>query len=155
MSIKLRNIKASDMEIIYEWISDLSVRDAAFSTDEISLTDHESWFDKRLKDSIDSYFIGEVNDEAIGQVRFSTEKNPPEVSIIVAKNFRSKGLGTQLLTEACQKFSKENDAERIEALVRADNPASQKLFIKSGFHEQERLEVKGVPAIRYAWSNRD
>lgn len=151
--LQFRQASSSDCEMVFEWISDEAVRSAAFSTEEISLETHQKWFEQKLNSKNSTYWIAEWDGKPIGQVRFERKNDEHEVSIVIAKAHRGQSLGHQALSQACDQYARENGIDEIQAFVRADNPASLKLFEKTGFQRLASKKIKGCEAVELKWKN--
>lgn len=147
--MQIRPAETDDCEAVFNWISDPEVQAARFSNEKISWQDHQKWFCKKLGDSKSLLLIGLVDNQRFGQVRFDIEKDRAEASIVLAKDFRGKGLGKELLCKSCHHIMQDKNIVEIVAHVRKDNEASIKLFLSAGFQKQGELSIKGVEAIEF------
>jgi len=145
----LRAAMPQDVLSVYAWIRDPDVRRGAFDPKEISVHEHQNWFQNKLLDSESLYRIAETEKkELIGQVRVQKRKELTtafDISIVVAPEFRAQGYGLKML----QRMELEVASRPCEfhAYVRVDNPASQAIFIRAGYLEIERTSVHDIPAI--------
>lgn len=141
---RLRPARPADARAVWEWLQDPEVRAAAFSSAPIPWDTHQPWFERRLAPGGEPYLIAEdERGERVGQVRFERREGILEVSIVVAPGARGRGLGRALLREACAGMPRP-----VQALVRADNPASLKAFEAAGFVRIGTLTVAGVAGLR-------
>lgn len=145
MNFRLRPACGDDARAVWEWLQDPDVRAAAFSSAPISWEEHEPWFAARLAAPGEPYLIAEDSTGVrIGQVRFERGDGPRQVSIVVAPGHRGRGLGRALLASACALVERP-----VEALVRADNPASIKAFSAAGFSRSGARVVRGQDAVLF------
>jgi RimJ/RimL family protein N-acetyltransferase len=79
--------------------------------------------------------------ESIGMVRLDGDKGSKEVSIFIEREWRGRGLGLSALSWAIK------DEPHVEAIVRKDNAASQKLFRRAGFVP----EIETPTVTIFAW----
>ena len=59
------------------------------------------------------------------------------------KNFRGKGLGTDMLRMGIHAFQKETSPIILIGIVQVSNLASAKIFQKLGFDQKELESIKG------------
>ncbi len=83
--------------------------------------------------------VADVDDEVAGfaitrLVRGSGEPDAELESIVVAPEWRGRGLGMRLLSEAASR-AKECGASRLDLEVRASNQAAIRLYQRAGFLE--------------------
>ena len=67
MRLSLREVTAKDMDLLYEWANDPTVRQNAFHTEPIPYEDHKMWFAKNLADR--DVLMYSVSDNCTGQRR--------------------------------------------------------------------------------------
>ena len=152
----LRNVIANDKEMIFKWINDKTTRENSFNRQPIDFETHSAWFDKKMKDTNAVYFIGEINFQPIGLVRFDKEnENSALVGVLIDKDFRGKDLSAKLLQRACAEYFKTTNQQNIIAQIKEDNVTSIKSFLKAGFIFDKTLEINGVSALQYKLSKYD
>lgn len=135
-SLFIRHVRADDCEEIWVWRNHPSVRKFSFSQGEILLSDHQVWFDKRIKDkNIVMYILENSNGDKVGQVRFEIlPDNIASISVNLNPPFIGRGIGVYVITEATTTFFKEHPTVvLIQADILADNIVSRKVFLKAGF----------------------
>ena len=138
--LQLRKITESDAQLLFLWANDEDVRNNAINTHKIKWEDHINWFNKKLQSANTYMFIGFLQDEPVGQIRFDKEDEHYIIDYSVAKIHRGKGLGTdivkagiKILSEAiCKPFA-------IAAQVKGENIASAKVFTKLHFIKTETV----------------
>ena len=149
----LRKIVDSDKELIFDWANDKTTRENSFNPQIIDFETHSAWFDKKIKDENALYFIGEINSQPVGIVRFDKEnENSALVGISIDKNFRGRGLSTALLQQACAEYFKLTEQKNIIAQIKEDNIASIKSFLKAGFVFDKTLKINNMNANQYKLS---
>jgi len=132
--IELRQAALSDMEKIYTWRNDVSVRRYSHSQAEIDFAQHQLWFEKIIKDSDKPVLIASIQDEDLGVVRFDINDRQAEVSIYLLADMQEKGFGLVLLSAGEKWLIKyRQNIENITAEILPENTASRKLFELSGY----------------------
>ncbi|MDA8932503.1 hypothetical protein N9H42_07560, partial [Flavobacteriaceae bacterium] len=72
--IKFREANLDDIYIYFNWVNDPLVRFNSFNTNKVTLSDHEKWFKRKVKDENCLLLMFTVYDKPFGQVRFEKEK---------------------------------------------------------------------------------
>lgn len=65
----LKSASAEDLELLYIWANDDTVRENSFESSKITMEEHRAWFENKLQSDSCDMFIYCVNDIPIGQVR--------------------------------------------------------------------------------------
>ena len=130
----LRPAKAEDSRMVWLWRNDDITRQFSQSTAAIPWPDHRAWWDKTIEAPDRELLIAEVGSVAVGAVRFDKlDEGTFEVSINLAPSARGSGRGKRILDKACRTFRESRGAVNLMATIRADNPASRRIFEKVGF----------------------
>ncbi len=148
-SLNLHPAVADDCRRVWEWSSDPAVRAVSFTSDAILWAQHVTWFNRRLADPNTRLWIAEEADAPIGQVRFGFDGRTATISVSLDAARRGKNLGSLLIWSACQKLFRESAIETIHALIKPDNAASIRAFVKAGFEPAGQTTVKGCAALRF------
>ena len=135
---KLRQATWKDKELLYEWRNDFASRSASFHQQEISMTEHESWLERKLSDSVSSIYILEINNEPVGQARLDRNSGVAHISYSIGGRFRGQGYGKLLLQLLENEAAKESLV--LVGQVKKDNIASQVIFQSLGYEEREAEE---------------
>lgn len=132
--VSLRRARSQDSEPLWLWRNDPVTRAASVNQAAVTWPDHGCWFAATLGDPRRTLLIAELGSRPIAMVRFDREADGQrqEVSINVAPEFRSRGLGQITLALACAEQFKRNGGQ-IGARVNRGNRASQRLFENCGF----------------------
>jgi RimJ/RimL family protein N-acetyltransferase len=121
-----------DIDVVYGWRNDPSTRELMFDTDEIQLDTHRAFWNWRFyaTENADAWIIID-GDERVGVIRIDPEEEGHQVDLIVAPQYRGKGIGT----EALKLFDKERPMNWIPliAWIKPENIASKKAFRNAGF----------------------
>lgn len=129
--LKVRLANSSDIKKVFELSNDDVVRANSINKFKISWENHVKWFNNHIKDLEHPFYIIENdNGDFVGQVRFDTAKENV-ISISISKNFRGKGLASDIIKICTQK----SNLKSIYAYVKITNIASKKAFIKAGYKE--------------------
>jgi len=137
-SIKMnfRKAVADDVQLVYSWAIDPEVRRFSNSKSEIPWQDHVQWFNKKISDPLCTYFIIEIDNTPVGQIRFDLseeEQGAYIISYLIDKNWRGKGLGNSVLTKGLQKLIGTCAVKKAIGYVQDFNTASVKAFNHAGF----------------------
>lgn len=132
--IELRQATLSDMEKIYVWRNDISVRQCSHNPAEIDYSQHKLWFEKNLDDSNRPVLIASLQGEELGVVRFDINACQAEVSIYLRASMQGNGFGAALLSAGEKWLIKHHqNIKNIIAEILPENIASQKLFELSDY----------------------
>ncbi|MGY3616560.1 UDP-2,4-diacetamido-2,4,6-trideoxy-beta-L-altropyranose hydrolase [Bradyrhizobium sp. USDA 10063] len=132
--LTLRRATADDARRLWLWRNDPDARAMSGDSRPVPWDTHTTWLHKRLTDPNTLIFIVEADGRPCGNVRFHIElTGTAVVSIAMARNIRGRGYGANTLALACQEAFRQRFCERVEARVRPENLASQRIFLKCGF----------------------
>ena len=139
--ISCRRATREDMLICYDWANDPGVREQSYNGNPIKLPDHEAWFASRLEDENCFFYILELEGKPFAQVRFQVDNGKAVLGYLAASEYRSKGLGTAILSKGIQAFSNDYKSKiEIIGFVKFSNIASQRSFERLRFYRQEARE---------------
>ena len=150
--LKLRPAEERDCKLLWEWANDPTVRAASFRQDSIPWEQHVNWFQSRLRDHEGTRIMMAVdsNQTEIGTVRFNLEGDRAMVSINLDKNARGKGYGCAILRMAADEMFRSSAAVAIDAYVKPQNEASQRLFENANFQKYSSMEIiHGEQAVHF------
>lgn len=147
--LQLRKITEKDVRLLFLWANEEEVRNNAINTHKIDWEDHINWFNKKLQ-SHDSYmFIGFLQDEPIGQIRFDRENDDYVVDYSIEKNYRGRGLGTDIVKEGIKVLREIiHEPFTVIAIVKEGNIASSKVFTRLRFAKTSTVSESGQ-ALNY------
>ena len=89
----LRQANKDDMDLLFEWANEESVRRNSFSMRTISYEEHQRWFTQILAKTDCKQYIYILEGEAIGQVRLQTDGDTAEISYSICSAKRCRGYG--------------------------------------------------------------
>jgi len=144
MEIVKRPATRSDSELILTWRNSPSARKVSQSANELSEAEHAIWFESRIdRLSSEPFWIMSKGGKDVGFVRLDFSDNEPTsfvVSIFVEPEFRSVGIGKQMLGLALNSIRAEHGVYQYRAVIKRDNPGSIKLFEGFGFELFMRVD---------------
>lgn len=141
--IKLRKLRESDINNVFELSNQEYVRKYSINKDRIHWKTHIKWFENILKNSSCYFYIAtDDNDIFCGQVRYDMNENNTEyiVSISLDKNILNKGKSKYILKESLNLFFNEvNLVNSVTAYIKNENGASINLFEGVGFKQISKV----------------
>jgi UDP-2,4-diacetamido-2,4,6-trideoxy-beta-L-altropyranose hydrolase len=130
-----RRAVKGDLEALFNWANDPEARSQSFRSDQISLTDHASWFDHKLSDPNCIIFVFEYKGNAVGVVRFDVREETA-ISYSIDRSFRGRGWGQLMLESAIKSLKAQIHLPvKIIGFVKDTNESSKSIFRKLGFKE--------------------
>jgi RimJ/RimL family protein N-acetyltransferase len=101
---------------------------------------NRTWFDEMLSDPNQRVFIGFIGQEPVAYAQFRWEDGTDRfgISYGVAKDYRRRGLGAEVLKKAMEQMTATTGAQGrgYEAWIAKDNTASQKAAKNAGFSQR-------------------
>ena len=141
----LREATPDDMLLLFDWTNDPEVRAQSFSSDAISLANHQNWFSGKLCSDCAQIWILTENGVPVGQIRCDcNEQNEGVLSYSIANGHRCKGHGKRIVQMVQEKIqTRFPRVETIVAFVKPENAASQHVFLANGYEgETERFVLR-------------
>lgn len=138
--IILKEVTLSDSDLLFCWANDEQVRKNAFNSEHIEYENHVAWLKNKINCKQTQMFIAYVDDTPIGQIRVEINSfGEGEIDYSIDSYFRGYGFGGKVLDHLISLFDgqKLKQITRLIGKVKNDNLASQKAFIKAGFHERK------------------
>lgn len=139
--VTLREATPEDVDLVYRWANDPTVRANAFSTDPISYDNHVAWYRGRLNNPDCHIYIGMTKEnKPVGIIRVEKQREEPTLGMIsysVDAGERGKGIGTRLLILIQDKL-RDAKLNTLAGQVKPENSASRKAFERAGFAESNR-----------------
>lgn len=139
----VRPATPDDVDRVFEWANDPAAREASFDTRPIPYERHRAWFGAQLERADRNPFVAELAGEPVAFLRLDRSDERGDeclVSVNVAPGARGKGLGTRALEAAAEQAARLGFGS-LRALVRPENEASARAFIRAGYAEQARERV--------------
>lgn len=136
--IFIRKATKKDMELLFQWANDSSLREFSINTGKIVWNEHVKWFLNKM-DSNSYILIAETDlGIPIGQIRFDKDNNYYLIDFYVANEYRGKGYGKLLLNNGMNYVVSEIKNIAFKAMVNEKNTPSIKSFLAEGFNLRER-----------------
>jgi RimJ/RimL family protein N-acetyltransferase len=137
-----------DVDLLYEWRNETECRKNSINTSYIEYGDHCRWFAGELNSDTCNIFIcmkeqmyGEGCDP-VGQVRIDYGKDRTgEISYSIGAEYRCNGYGTRILKMLEESKNTRENADRLCAVVKSGNTASQKCFEKLGYVKSIKADM--------------
>ncbi|MFN2439858.1 MAG: UDP-2,4-diacetamido-2,4,6-trideoxy-beta-L-altropyranose hydrolase, partial [Chitinophagaceae bacterium] len=93
-NLTIRKATINDLYTCFNWANDSDVRQQSFNENSIALEGHTAWFNNKLTDANTHFFILELNQQPVAQIRFDVKNNEAVIGYLADKSIRNKGLGT-------------------------------------------------------------
>lgn len=136
--IRLRQAVEDDAHRTHEWRNAPEVRAASLDEREIPWEDHLRWFQHTLVNLSRVLLIAEAGSLPVGVLRYDLGGRRATVSIYLRPGQAGKGIGTRMLhAGTAWLVANRPEIQGIDAVVRPENLASRRAFIKAGFLEQD------------------
>jgi len=143
---------SNDAIDVLNWRNDSQTRVMSWNVGLIDKATHIKWFNASIENRNRILLIGELGEMKIGMIRFDLlpkNVNVWKVSIMVAPESRSQGIGTNLLTHAIAHFHSKFPDASVLAEVKASNTASHSIFERLGFSKIEFSEEKTIYSLEF------
>jgi UDP-2,4-diacetamido-2,4,6-trideoxy-beta-L-altropyranose hydrolase len=150
--LQVRPAHMNDAQLLWRWANDPIVRVNSFQPDPIPLEDHIEWYNNRLSSPDTRFWIIELGQEPVAQIRYDRGANSEaEISFSVERAHRGKGIGTKTIMLTRELACEELALRRIRAVVFSSNKASQRTFVKSGFKHLGQKQISGHMCDVFLW----
>lgn len=137
MQIHIRNVRMSDVEMVWKWRNSSDARINSNDNSPIGLNGHRAWMLARVESlSSNPFWICESINTPIGYLRLDETNfgsNHFKVSIFLIEKFRGLGIGKRLLNFAILEMRRKNQHFILQADVLKKNTASLKMFQSLNF----------------------
>lgn len=140
MVIEFRPAKEEDLDMLFSWVNDEAVRENSFNNNKVQYSDHKAWFQKKMKSSDTRIYICFEEGKAIGQIRIDIEGCTGIIDYSVAREFRGRGYGTEMLNYIVTTTKGDTSIYKLIGRVKYGNLASQTAFRKAGFQREDLKE---------------
>jgi len=132
LDVGLRLAELKDKCLLYRWVNSKDSLGIKIKTEKkISFSNHEIWFEERLKDNNTFIWIIEENkNKPIGQIRFQYSKEKYfDIDIYIINKFRKLGIASIELKNA----ENISNVKPLRATVRKNNYSSYLFFNRNGY----------------------
>jgi len=143
--IAFRKADLSDMQKVYDWRNDVSVRKYSHNSEIIGFAQHQEWFKNVVKEPNRPILIGCIGNKELGVVRFDISDNVAEISIYLTPDRQGMGYGAGLIS-AGEKWLKNQfpNVNKINAEILTENRASSKIFETCGYKSNTVIYQKSI-----------
>jgi UDP-4-amino-4,6-dideoxy-N-acetyl-beta-L-altrosamine N-acetyltransferase len=132
----------SDLPLILAWRNHISVRSYMYSQHEISIAEHESWYEKSISDSNHHLLIFEYEGEPIGFVKLVQIENTKDVDWgFYAAPHAPVGTGRNLGYAGLRYGFEELGLLKINGQALKHNERSIKMHLALGFKQTSSKET--------------
>jgi spore coat polysaccharide biosynthesis protein SpsF len=147
--LRLRPGSENDQVAILEWRNDPVTVSNSRGSRPVGLDEHRAWYGAALNNPAVKLSVVEVDGVAVGMVRIDVNEGVGAVSISIAPSARGRGYGRGALEAQLKALERDFQVVRLEAVVRAGNTASRKIFTGCGFAPTQ----SHGEWVTYSWSN--
>jgi len=157
LDFKIKLAEEIDIMNIFYLSNDPIVRKNSFNQENILLSKHKTWFKNKIKskDSI-FYVLKSLNEDFMGYIRFDRDNLDSNLAYIVTihlkEEFRGKGIGTKILSDASSMLSNKYKKVLIYAYIKKKNIASIKSFLKAGYKIVCEIFVNGSDCFKLQYN---
>lgn len=132
-SLVLRPAFEGDAARLRAWRNDPDAVANSVNPRTVGEEEHSAWLRRLLDDPAHRLWIGELEAEAVGQVRIDVRAATAEVSIAVAPELRGQGHGARLLQALMDVLADDFQVQHLVARARPTNTVSLRVFARAGF----------------------
>jgi UDP-2,4-diacetamido-2,4,6-trideoxy-beta-L-altropyranose hydrolase len=142
-NITLKKVTEEDKDLIFFWQSIKEVRQYARQTKLPSYQEHTQWFERRLKQIADPYWIIHEGVGPVGALSlvYDMKKSAYELSWYLEPSAQGRGLGTEAVKLAVATVN----PFAICAFVKPENIASHRSLKKAGFSSTDQQNYRMEP----------
>lgn len=147
--LNFRMADSRDVDLLFAWSSDSTVRENSYSQNAIEYQDHVRWFQDKLNLGLCFIYIFFNEDNIpVGQVRIEKDlvKREATIGIIVDPDNRGKGYSSKMIEKASSDFLDQHPAYKIMAFIMKKNSISYSSFVKAGYKLLKEEIFKGFPS---------
>lgn len=130
-NIELRPATFKDAKLLFNWSTDFHTQKNEFFKDDITWEEHELWLRRKLQDRNCFMFICMLQGSAIGKLQIDVVDGIGNIGFMVVPEARRKGYGAKIIELAAKAVQK--DVDILVGLVKSNNIASQKCFLKNNY----------------------
>ncbi len=133
-SVRVRKATLKDAAFLLALRNDPDVRRQFIDTSTVKLPNHIRWLTAVLNDADRVLLVGmNASKRPIGQIRFDVARGVSDISLSIAKPFRGKGYGVQMVLKGMLFMKKRFQGVRVKAKIKRKNMASIITFERAGF----------------------
>lgn len=132
-NLTFRIASLKDVKIFFNWRNDRLVRKNSRRKKKIKFSDHYNWYVKKLKSKKTLFFIFQLKNTPIGQVRLDCINKKILISYSVDKKYRKKGFGKFILKKVEKKSKRYFNNNRLYSVIDRNNIPSIKVFTELNY----------------------
>jgi sugar phosphate isomerase/epimerase/L-amino acid N-acyltransferase YncA len=135
----------TDMRHVFELSNDPIVRQSSINSEPIIWDNHVLWFQNKLNDEQSHFYVIKNKEhDFVGYVRFDKEQDTPAyvITIHLASEYRGKGLGSSLISQASRLVCQTTGIKNIYAYIKETNTPSIKSFTKAQYSFTQKKIIK-------------
>lgn len=158
MKILKKNIRRAELKDLKNYfllVNEPLVRQNSINKNPISLADHSTWFERRIKSNSTYMFVLEINSTFAGQVRFDVEEDSLLIDYSLAADYRGYGLGRFLIEKGMHLLNEKRENNTFIAQVLEENVPSIKVFEKIGFTKIDQITLENRVFYKYMYNEKD
>ena len=141
--LKLRPATFDDCNDIYFWRNAPQTREFSNDNNIIPYEKHKEWYEKAINDPMKFLLIALENEKPVGFLRYDFLLEVTMISIYLVPGYNGRGLGTDILKAGEEYLKIKNKTSLpLVAEILNNNKASEKLFMKMGFHKYKSTYQK-------------
>ena len=149
-ALRLRPATFADAAFLWRLTNDPTVRSTSFNPDPVPYTRHLEWLTAKLASPATCQWILENDGEPVAQIRYDRKTAElAEVGFSVVASLRGRGLGARLLELTADLAGQALHVKRLHGRLFAHNIASQKAFVKAGYHLADEFEIDQTLCYTY------
>ena len=147
---QIRPMVHVDLELVLTWRNHPAVRRYMYTQHEITLAEHQSWFERSLRDQRKHLFVFEANHQPLGFVNFNETGNGGIADWgFYAAPDAPKGSGSRLGRAALNNAFTQLKLHKINGQALACNERSIKFHQTLGFQQEGILRDQHFDGERY------
>lgn len=131
----LRKADKKDIDLIFNWANEKLCRANSISEKSISIEEHSKWFNEKLQDKSCEFYIMEINNIPVGQVRIDVKNNAGKISYSLDKKYRGQGYGSIIISLLENRVIEQKLCSSLIAVVKSGNIASRHIFESKGYKQ--------------------
>jgi RimJ/RimL family protein N-acetyltransferase len=137
--LELRPANLQDCELVFGWANDAENRKWSFTTESIPWETHQKWYKESLERKDRELLICYRMGTPIGQLRLDISGKEAVLSYSIAKEYRNRGYGAELLRvgEAWVRLEKP-DIKCLIADTKPENQASGSILVENGYVKEAK-----------------
>ena len=129
LACNLRPANLNDIELLFNWANDKSVRKNSINKDNILWDNHIKWFSSKVQSKKTVIYILDIFTKSVGQIRYDFNGDYWEIDYSIDTDYQGMGLGKYILSKTLLKF----ENKTIKGNVLSTNISSIKAFQSVGF----------------------